>query len=94
MSKVSVLPFRGYLNVFLHGGTLPNHYLTFKSVSDHAFLWTIEAPYGSNSAKNEIYGSDYGKLNWKKGFLEKSQPKNFKKSPKLDISSKFEDFFR
>ena len=62
MSKVSIFSLRGYINVFLHGGTLQNHSLAFKSVSDHAFLWTIEAPYGFDNAKNEIYGFDYGKL--------------------------------
>ena len=62
MSKVSIFSLRGYINVFLHGGTLQNHYLAFKSVSEHTFLWPIEAPYGFKGAKNEFYGSDYDKL--------------------------------
>ena len=60
MSKVSVLAWRGCLNVFQDGDTLkqalsPSNPPPFKLFFDH-----LEATQWSKSAKNEFYGSDMG----------------------------------
>ena len=60
MSKVSVLAWRGCLNVFQNGGTLENALSPSNPPPIKLFFGHQGATQWSKSAKNEIYGSDMG----------------------------------